>query len=583
MAHRIGKTSSRRRGAYMATAGALALLMIGSVAARADVTDELLDQLKAKGVLTKAEYAKLKARHEAELAAKPVAHGAPGTDRYVTALDKGIGVRIPGKTLVTKEGVTSVGDVDVKLTGALVFFGAEEFKSNFTGSSGYLGQYGNPNPFLGNPYASYSFPNSSTFGPFAGNYGVLGGFYNGGYNNSNAIRSGLLPSNLVLSIATNQLGWDIGFTAGAYFGGNNVDPGAANANGAGSPIGLGTPGIDLRQVFGTIGTPEYGTVKIGRDLGLFGGEAILNDFTLFGVGTPAGNAAPGNTSLGRIGLGYVYADWIPQIAYSTPTWNGFTATVAMMTPLDAIDTTTNGASGYFGSSAAGTIGGFGVTGLPAIGPFYAPYAGATSGTLTGHDQPQFQGKLKYVGQFAPDTKVTAWVDGITQLQRANYGDFVVGSYNFLAGGYNLATPGFNVRSSGVDGGVRLDWGGFSAVGYGYWGSALGTTGLFYAAVSPNGQARISDGWYAEAEYTFWDRWTLGGSYGQSFLQANSFDWTQAYSPYLLKSNSSAIGFTRYKLTDWVAFQAEFINTKSINQSGGAATTNAFVAGTTFFF
>ncbi len=561
------------------------MLMVGSVAARAGVTDELLDQLKAKGVLTKAEYAKLKARHQAEVAAKPAAapHGAVSADRYVTALDKGIGVRIPGKTTVTKDnGVVTVGDVDVKLTGALVFFGAEEFKSNFTGSANYLGQYGVPNPLLGNPYASYSYPNSAAYGPFAGHYGILGGFYNGGYNNSNAIRSGLLPSNLVLSLATNQLGYDIGFTAGAYFGGNDVFPNAANANGPGSPQGLSTPGIDLRQVFGTIGTPEWGTVKIGRDLGLFGGEAILNDFTLFGVGTPAGNAAPGNTSLGRIGLGYVYADWIPQIAYSTPTWNGFTATLAMMTPLNAIDTTTAPGNGYFGSAAAGTFGGFAIPGLPAVGPIYSPYAGATSGTLTGHDQPQFQGKLKYVGQFAPDTKVTAWVDGITQLQRAAYGDAVVASYTPFTG-YNLATPGFNVRSSGVDGGVRLDWGGFSAVGYGYWGTALGTTGLFYSAVSPNGQARISDGWYAEAEYTLWDRWTLGGSYGQSFLQANSFDWTQAYSPYLLKSNSSAIGFTRFKLTDWVAFQAEFINTKSINQSGGAATTNAFVAGTTFFF
>ncbi len=224
MTHRTGKTSRRPRGAYMATAGALALLMIGSVAARADVTDELLDQLKAKGVLTKAEYAKLKARHEAELASHPVVgpHGAPGTDRYVTALDKGVGVRIPGKTLVTKEGVTSVGDVDVKLTGALIFFGTEEFRQNQSGSAGFLGQFGVP-----------VIP--GFFGPFAPNYGVLGGLAGGSnFNNSNSIRSGLLPSNVVLSLATNQMGWDIGFTAGAYFGGNNVSPvGGENANGPG--------------------------------------------------------------------------------------------------------------------------------------------------------------------------------------------------------------------------------------------------------------------------------------------------------------------------------------------------------------
>ncbi len=574
MTHRIGKTSSRRRGAYMATAGALALLMIGSVAARADVTDELLDQLKAKGVLTKAEYAKLKARHEAELASHPAVAAAPNNGRYVTALDKGIGVRIPGHTTVTKDnGVVTVGDVDVKLTGALIFFGTEQFRADNTGSANFLGRYGVPVV-------------PGFFGPFAPNYGVLGSLAGGSqFNNSNSIRSGLLPSNLVLSLATNQLGWDIGFTAGAYFGGNNVDPGAENANGAGSPIGLGTPGIDLRQVFGTIGTPEYGTLKIGRDLGLFGGEAILNDFTLLGVGTPAGNAAPGNTSLGRIGLGYIYADWLPQITYTTPTWNGFTATAAMMTPLDEINTTGVIAGGYL----SGPLGAFGPVGFG-----YAPSTFITSGTMTAHDEPQFQGKLKYVGQLTPDAKVTAWADGITQLQRAELGDFIVSNFNVGTGTYNISSPGANVRASGVDGGMRLDWYGFSAVGYGYWGTGLGTTGLFFAGISPNGQARKSYGWYGEAEYTFGqgflgalpilsDRFTFGGSYGQSFLEANSFDWTQSYSPYLLKSNSSAIGFVRYKLTDWVAFQFEYINSRSINQSDGSTRSNAITGGTTFFF
>jgi hypothetical protein len=569
----------------MATAGALAMLMIGSVAARADVTDELLDQLKAKGVLTKAEYAKLKARHEAEVASHVAAHagpGTPGTDRYVTALDKGIGVRIPGKTLVTKEGVSSVGDIDVKLTGSLIFFGTEAFKANYQGSAGALGNFATP-----------LFPGSTfPFGPFAPNYGVLGGVLNGqsSVNNSNSIRSGLLPSNLVLSIATNQLGWDIGFTAGAYFGGNSAfTADAFNANGGGSPVGLGTPGIDLRQVFGTIGTPQYGTLKIGRDLGLFGSDAILNDFTLLGMGTPAGNAAPGNTSLGRIGLGYIYADWIPQITYTTPGWNGFTLSLAMMTPLNALDAT-------------------GVYGGP-VQPFFAATTGITSANITGQDQPQFQGKLKYVGQLTPDTKLTAWMDGIYQEHRSEFGDGILAGFvpvpftafpqggitalnGAVAGTYSFQTPGQHYSSVGVDGGARLDWGGFSIVGYGYWGDGLGTTALFFDAFSPDGSRRKSSGYYAEAEYTFGsafpiplltDRFTIGGSFGQSFLSATSFDWTQAYSPYLLKTNQSAIGFVRYKLTDWVAFQFEFINSKSINQSGGSITSNAVTGGTTFFF
>mgnify|MGYP003694274491 CR=1 FL=1 len=42
--------------------------------------------------------------------------------------------------------------------------------------------------------------------------------------------------------------------------------------------------------------------------------------TLLGVGTTASdfNDGGGNTSLGRIGVGYMYADWKGQIQYTSP-------------------------------------------------------------------------------------------------------------------------------------------------------------------------------------------------------------------------------------------------------------------------
>ena len=87
-------------------------------------------------------------------------------------------------------------------------------------------------------------------------------------------------------------------------------------------------------MFGTIGTPSFGTVKVGRDIGLFASDAILNDLTLFGVGTPLNNFAPTNTTLGRIGIGYIYTDFIPQFTYKSPTWAGLTFWLSAMTPLD---------------------------------------------------------------------------------------------------------------------------------------------------------------------------------------------------------------------------------------------------------
>ena len=54
-----------------------------------------------------------------------------------------------------------------------------------------------------------------------------------------------------------------------------------------------------------------GTFMLGRNIGLFGADAILNDMTLPGVGAGNGNyATPANTSLGSIGLGYIYTDWL---------------------------------------------------------------------------------------------------------------------------------------------------------------------------------------------------------------------------------------------------------------------------------
>ena len=41
------------------------------------------------------------------------------------------------------------------------------------------------------------------------------------------------------------------------------------------------------------------------------------------------------TTLGRIGTGYIYADWNGQIAYTTPNMNGFQLTVGVMQPWNA--------------------------------------------------------------------------------------------------------------------------------------------------------------------------------------------------------------------------------------------------------
>ena len=53
--------------------------------------------------------------------------------------------------------------------------------------------------------------------------------------------------------------------------------------------------------------------------------------TLLGVGSQGavGTAGGTTTTLGRIGTGYIYADWNGQIAYTTPNMNGLSLTLVL--------------------------------------------------------------------------------------------------------------------------------------------------------------------------------------------------------------------------------------------------------------
>ncbi len=510
------RCSGRHARMVVLAAAAVSVLAMGQ--ARADVTDELLNQLVAKGVLTKGEFVKLKARHEAEKA-EMARNGGPmmhrmvtkngvvivPDDRYITRLDKGIGFHIPGT--ISKDG--EIGAVDVKISGDLIMFGIENFQSHTTGNVGA---------------------------------GIAGGLAGGStHNATNGIGVGLLPSAIVLSLATNQMGYDLGFTIGAYVGGNNVAWGVLGANTGGNNIALGTPGIDLRQVFGTIGTPTFGTVKIGRDLGLFGSDAILNDATLLGVGSAPTLPNISNTTLGRIGIGYVYADWIPQVTYTTPDFNGFTASLGAFTPLLT-------------------------QGIILGEPF--------SSSILEAEAPMIQGQIKWKGDIAPMAKLTLSSDALWQEHRVDTGDITT------------LPISSSVSSWGIDAFGKLDIQGFSFVAYGYYGQGLGTTGLFWSGFALDGSPRQSWGGYGQASYT-WDKFTFGGSYGISALNANGFDDTAAaeavYTQFMLKYNQSAIGFIRYQLTPWMALQGEYVHTWATNWSGGQVIQDQIDAGTAWFF
>ena len=575
--------------AILSAACAFSLCVATSSQVRADeTTNALLDLLKAKGAISQAEYDQIKAHQQAEAkgaaqklqaaetrareaearareveakakstdaaaqantaqssantAAQATAQSQPATNAAtqataqsqptgavteaqtrelaLSAADMPVPSKMPTKSpveyvtvLPTCVGIR-VGEVDICTKGDLSFFGVEDLPER--------------TPTV-----------------------INGGLTTAGQHDSNAIRGGLLPSSLQFSLSTHQMGMDIEVYFGMYVGGNNANWGAFGANNGGSPFSLGTSGIDFRQVFGKIGTPTMGTFKIGRDIGVFGSDAILNDLTLLGVGSPGSNLAPANTSLGRIGVGYIYADFLPQVTYISPTVNGFTLTAAAVTPYDEIA----------------------FSGDP------------ESGSMTGHDTPMGQGKISYVNAFTPDTKLTLSTSGVVQKQQA---DCLNGS------SCSYMTSSTQTTAWAVDGFGMLDIYGWNFVAYGYTGKGVGTTGLFFDGVDIFGDPRKSYGGYLQGSYTFNKVFTVGGSWGASYLDtANSTDAAiEAYNCYnastcLVHENSSWIGFARYKLTKWVNLQAEYISTtaKSVDYYGFHNTNrdNTVAVGTTFFW
>src|SRR5207302_1724637 len=103
-------------------------------------------------------------------------------------------------------------------------------------------------------------------------------------------------------------------------------------------LGLTCVGTQSSSSVSNIGNKIMGTFTLGRNIGLFGADAILADMTLPGVGAPgsAASAAPSNTTLGGIGFGYIYTDWLAQIDYTTVDISGFNATLGVFDPINSL-------------------------------------------------------------------------------------------------------------------------------------------------------------------------------------------------------------------------------------------------------
>jgi len=276
-----------------------------------------------------------------------------------------------------------------------------------------------------------------------------------GTQTASNITTGLLPNYLAVSGKTRQNDLDVAFTI-------SINPGASTQT-----SGIQSAQQENRQAFLTFGDASWGSMKLGKDLGIYASDAILNDMTLLGVGHSAGSLAGNTTTLGAIGAGYMYADWKAQVAYTSPNFNGFQFT-------------------------AGVTQAFGGYDLDGSGPKTAMSRGGK--------EPAFEGKASY--SFAADAVTgKVWASGISQ---------------------NVVTSATtDTTASAWDLGATVSAAGFGLVGYYGEGKGTGMT-VQMTGIDADGKKQDSKDWYLQTTYTLPGVGTkLGARYGESEMDLNA--------------------------------------------------------------
>jgi len=288
-----------------------------------------------------------------------------------------------------------------------------------------------------------------------------------------------LPNYLSVSGKTRQNDLDVAFTI-------SINPGASTTG-----AGKQSAQQENRQAFLTFGDASWGSIKLGKDLGIYASDAILNDMTLLGVGSGAGFLAGNTTTLGRIGSGFMYADWKAQVAYTTPNWNGFNATVGLTQAWNASNSDQRGGS-----------------------------------------EPAFEGKASYA--WTGDVAGKVWVSGISQkVKGVGATPAVAGSSVYVPTGAStntlVTTPavaayaGKDSRAESFDVGATVNVAGFGLTGYYYDGRGIGQTIQLVNGFDVTGARRDSNGGYVQATYVLPTQTKIGLSWGESNLDGNAVD------------------------------------------------------------
>ena len=326
--------------------------------------------------------------------------------------------------------------------------------------------------------------------------------------NNSELTNGLLPGWINFVATTQANGQDIKahFSFAPGINNNSQTVGLPIGNNAG---GAGTTNpysqIDTRNVYFQFGNNSWGTLKFGRDIGLFGQNIILSDMTLIGVGGTSNAGIPYNTTFGMIGHGYMYTGFQPQITYTTPNLNGLQAAIGIFQP-----------SKFAGDETKAP----GIQGMASY-----DWKGSSA-----------SGKL--------------WTGFVSQTTSCSVSPCSTSS--FSANGFEL--------------GAKAGFGNFEAVAYAFTGSGLGlsTVGAqFYGGSNGAGNKTDSDGYFLQGTYKFGDT-KVGLNYGEN-KDKNGYALTGTSPMNSIKNRAYTLG-VYHSLNKFITLVGEFNDEKVTNVS-----------------
>jgi len=343
--------------------------------------------------------------------------------------------------------------------------------------------------------------------------GVVGGTIAAG--KSSGIRTGLLPGLIAFNVkAPTHNGIDLTARVGFY-------PQIQNA---GTRTNFNSQ-IDTRELwFAADGA--FGQVLAGKALNLFQGKSILTDMSLFGVGATGGPNSPG-TTLGHIGTGYLYAQFGPNIRYTTPDLGGFKVAVSLIDP----------------SQIAGDV------------------------AATVKESPGFEGEISYATKFQGGS-AQAWVNGLHQSAKSATGAFS------------------EVTANGVSAGVQVFYQGAELMASGFSGRGLGSILLLDTdSLDAVGQERKSSGFLVQGTYKIAATDTkLGINYGMNIMDetANDAATRVTAGARIKEAGSLTVGVYQNITPSWQVM-AEVTHTTNEWFNGAKQDADAVAIGTFFFF